>query len=235
MADHDLWVTERCARDDLGLDTWPDPEGVYGVDHTTVQKFRERLREEPEAGQFNNDLSRALGRPCFELKDDRLRGLTWFDADNEVVFLLFVGFHESGSRDDVYQRVLQVHRSKGVLPTDEDRAELQQWRAGRYLRELRDVAGPELLKATVAEPGVPCSRDIGQCDVVLVLEPYEREIWFAQLMLDSSDGRGPIGLPQAAEIATRLLGPGAQISEGSSWYGVGIAWNQHVFYAWISV
>ena len=109
MAGHDLWVTDRCARDDLGLDEWPDPEGVAGVQHEVVRKFRERRRVDPEPRTlYINDLSDVLGRPCFELKDERFRGASWFDRPNDVVYLIGAGYHASGDRRDVYDRLARI-------------------------------------------------------------------------------------------------------------------------------
>lgn len=227
----DLWVTDRCAREDLGIREWPDPEGVNGVADDTVRKFRERRRvdAEPRSSYINN-LTAELGRPCYELKDERFRGATWLDRDRGVVFLLAVAFHTSGTRDDSYNRFLSLARAGRILPTTEDYAAIDAFLATRWMRELRDTVGPGLRTAAMAEPGMPFSRDIGACEVTLVID-RQGGGWYAQLRLDRIDHRPPVSDELALAVAARVLGSAAVVDRSSTWYGEVVPWPTKVFEA----
>jgi len=221
-------VTDRCAREDLGLDSWPDPEGVNGVSHDAVRKFRDRRRSDPEpSNAYINDIKT---KPCFRLKDGRLRGCSWFDKDKGVVYLLAVAYREASSRDDAYEDFLALERSGRLFPTREDEEELMVWRAGRWLRQLRDKVGPDLRAKAEGQPGTPFSRDIGHCDCVLVADTYEGG-WLYQLRIERHEHAEPLGDRQAAEIAAAVLGNVDVLEESGMWYGRGVPWDCRAFAA----
>jgi hypothetical protein len=73
----------------------------------------------------------------WNLHHGRWRGLTWHDEKADVVWLLGVGWHESGSIDDVYA-VLKGRDAGGhLLPDEDDYRSYETWR-------LREEAIPFL-------------------------------------------------------------------------------------------
>ncbi|HEV8574385.1 MAG TPA: hypothetical protein VGR43_06710 [Dehalococcoidia bacterium] len=161
MVEYDLWVTNRCARDDLGIEEWPGEDGVFGArQHAAVGAFFERRRQQPEAGEHIVCLR---DERCYELHLGRDRGATWYDREANAVFLLAVGWHENGSRADFYNTVCEHERRERLYPTEDDYAELERWRLRRDMTRLRHEIGPMLFDQADAEPNIDFSVDLGRC------------------------------------------------------------------------
>lgn len=76
----------------------------------------ERRRQDPGGQEWTN-LPATAARAA-NLHFGRHRGLTWHDQASNVVWLLGVGWHESGSLDDAYD-VLKARDQAGTLMPDE--------------------------------------------------------------------------------------------------------------------
>lgn len=87
----------RRALGDLGLsiqDYASRPASDYTDAHDVVRVFVERRRQSPVGQEWTN-LPVTAAR-AYNLHFGRLRALTWHDEDAGVVWLLGVGWHESG-------------------------------------------------------------------------------------------------------------------------------------------
>jgi hypothetical protein len=61
----------------------------------------------------------------WNLHHGRHRGLTWHDEAADVVWLLGVGWHESGSRDDAYTILKERDAAGTLMPTEDDYLDLE--------------------------------------------------------------------------------------------------------------
>lgn len=120
-----LRLTRR-ALDDLGLPAGSyarRPATEYRDAHEVVRAFVERRSQDPTGPEWTN--LPATAAPVYNLHHGRHRGLTWHDEDSDVVWLLGVGWHESGSPDDAYE-VLKTRDAAGTLmPDDQDYLDLE--------------------------------------------------------------------------------------------------------------
>ncbi len=78
--------------------------------HIFVTAFVERRSQSPRGQELTNLPVTAAS--VYNLHHGRWRGLTWHDEDSDVVWLLGVGWHESGSRGDAYT-TLKARRRGG--------------------------------------------------------------------------------------------------------------------------
>lgn len=109
----------RRALDDLGLPVATyarQPAADYQDAHDVIRAFVERRSHDPRGQEWTN--LPVTAAPVYNLHQGRHRGLTWHDEDSDTVWLLGVGWHESGSRDDAY-RVLKARDEGGTLMPDE--------------------------------------------------------------------------------------------------------------------
>lgn len=182
MPPYDLWVTARCARRDLGIEEWPGEDGVFeATAYRAINKFRQQRLEQPEGAERIRSLHEEV---CFELHVDRDRGATWYDRENDAVFLLAVGWHEQGSCDDFYEWVARLERSGELYPDEQDYEELGTWREQRDWTRIRRELGPQLFSEAEAEPNAGFSLDLGPCNVGLealvvdgMLLGYRLAVW----------------------------------------------------------
>lgn len=201
MTDYDLWVTARCAEEELGLPQWPDPDGVWGRDHGAIEKFREQRSQEPEphGAQIDGTHPRVL----YKLRIGRHRGATWYDRAARAVFFVAFGSHEQGSREDFYAVLLR--RLAAVYPTAEDYDELEIWRADRWVRGLREIA-PSAIAATEeaqrGDEGVPQEFELERCRVILVA--HRRYGDFLYMVRIEPQPGGRLDVRTAAMVATVL-------------------------------
>jgi hypothetical protein len=116
----------RRAIEDLGLtieEHAQRPATDYMDVHPVVRAFVEQRRQDPSGQEWTR--LPVTAAPAYNLHHGRYRGLTWHDEDNDVVWLLGVGWHESGSRRDAYA-VLKLRDEAGTLmPTEEDYLDLE--------------------------------------------------------------------------------------------------------------
>jgi hypothetical protein len=113
LQDLDLSIPEHASR----------PATDYTDAHDVVRAFVQRRRQSPVGQEWTN-LPVTAAR-AYNLHFGRHRGLTWHDADSDVVWLLGVGWHESGSLDDAYE-VLKARDLAGTLmPNEQDYLDLE--------------------------------------------------------------------------------------------------------------
>ena len=75
---------------------------------------------------------------------DRHRGATVYDEENEVIWLVAYGRHESGADDDFFPVCKQLAEKGVLLPTEEDYKALFEDR-GRHFAEAVRIEAPMLL------------------------------------------------------------------------------------------
>lgn len=155
----DLRVTRRALVDDLGLgeELLQVPLKNFSDEHQVLAAFVERRSQNP-VGDETTQLPRSK-QIVFNLHVGRHRGLTWHDEEDDVVWLLACGYHESGAIDDAYAVFKALDRKGKLLPTAADYEVLTRWRIEQgvsdlpALVELVATEGPELLAASLASPG----------------------------------------------------------------------------------
>jgi hypothetical protein len=111
-------LTGRCLRDDLGrsdLSAATPAEELIEL-HDAIDKFI-ALRTQDPAGQEATTLANVVS---WNLHAGRHRGLTYWDKEHEIVWLLGFGLHMSGHRDDAYAVLKRLDAAGQLEPTEED-------------------------------------------------------------------------------------------------------------------
>lgn len=206
---------------------WPDPEGVTGPSHPLIVKFREVRSQEPEPDGQHIDLLKSP--PGFKLKVGRWRGATWYDGEAEAVFLIAAGWREHGDPEDFYKELERLRDGGSLFPSDADYDELAIWRSGRWLRQLRDEAGPKILAEAIAEPEVPRELDLGRCISIVVAYPVNGSHILA-IRLDQPR-EGEFLTPQQALVVAQALAEhkGAEVSPSHLWNGQALSYDSYAF------
>lgn len=119
---HDLRLT-MSACSDMGVSHEVVSASQLKDEHSLIAKFVD-LRSQSVEGQEAIQLPRSKNI-VWSLHAGRWRGLTWWDEDADVVWLLGAGFHESGSADDVYQVLKRRDEDGQLFPTEEDYLRLE--------------------------------------------------------------------------------------------------------------
>ncbi len=138
-----LRITGRCQREDL---TSPS---LRPVAHLLIEKFHELRGQAPDGGE---GISGLRDRPCKSLHASHYRGITWYDQQHDVVWLLAAHIHREGSHDDSYQVAIELERAGGLYPSAQDyealAKEVQASRIGEEARALH-----ALRREVLAAPG----------------------------------------------------------------------------------
>ncbi len=101
------------------------------------------------------------------------RGTTWFDEQQDVVWLCSThGHHRSRESDDSFLYFLALRDEGLIWPTGEDYEDLAADRGTQFAAFVVDLA-PDLLAEARANPGVECSRTIGREPIAIVVEIVE--------------------------------------------------------------
>ena len=211
----ELRLTRR-ALADLGL----DDQAVAGLPaaelvdrHPMIAAFVERRLQNPE-GQEAIQLpeSRAI---VYSLHSGRWRGLTWWEPDLGLVWLLGAGYHRSGDRSDAYGVLKRRDEADELFPTEQDYLDLEPDPADFVAAVARDA--PSLMAEVGKVPGVAVEADLaGVLDVSVVMVVVEdaqdrlEEVWVGFSM----PPKGPIP-PHPAWLLTALaaLLPDAEVEE----------------------
>lgn len=77
------------------------------------------------AGRSGVDQPAGTAARAYNLHFGRHRDLTWHDADSNVVWLLGVGWHESGSLDDAYAVLKARDQAGNLMPSEQDYLDLE--------------------------------------------------------------------------------------------------------------
>jgi len=180
----------RRALDDLSLsiEDYAHRLATDYVDaHEFVRAFVER-RQQHAKGQEWTSLPKTAA-PVYNLHHGRYRGLTWHDEESDVVWLLGVGWHESGSRGDAYAMLKRRDAAGTLMPTEEDYLDLEMSfeEARSFVVQVREQA-PALVARARERPGVETRGVIAGrlsagvvVEVVVVTDEDEslEEIWIA--------------------------------------------------------
>jgi hypothetical protein len=121
----------------------------------------------------------------WNLHSDRWRGLTWHDEDDDVVWLLGVGWHESGSSDDAYV-VLKGRDVDGTLfPTATDFEDAEPGDIDWFLTALATEA-PNLMQRAKAAPNSEVREVIAEAvtaavfvELVVIDDDEAGETWLS--------------------------------------------------------
>jgi hypothetical protein len=127
---HELRITGRCLVDDLGMT--PDTSFQDALQHRIVQAFQDKRRVDKGSGKTVGPT--AGDKTLFRLGvEDDHRGATWFDQDEQVVWLCAYGWHRSGERDDAFQHFARLLKNDEIYPTRDDYERLLRDRQHRFI------------------------------------------------------------------------------------------------------
>ncbi len=178
--EYDLWVTLRCAKDDLGLKEWPDPDGVLGPTHAAVNKFRDLEKMYPNQTAFTWLASKSVS--VFHCTSAGIEGSRGMTKTTTPCFLFAYAIHRGDSKVDSYDVAQDLERRGTLYPTNADYDRLEIWRSDRWLRNIRDEVGPMLIDAALKDPEVPQSVELRNARGLLVALPYEeRHLLFLRI------------------------------------------------------
>ncbi len=148
-ADYELRVTHRCLEEDLGGTTTAPFDDLKN--HEIIKALIKRRRDTPHDTKLVSPLPG--GPPVYRLAyGDRHRGATWFDEDNQVVWLLAYAQHEFKGTGDAFPYFKELHAQERLLPDEADYEALFSDRASRFAGVARHDA-LQLLEAARAAPG----------------------------------------------------------------------------------
>lgn len=214
-AEWELRVTERCLRDDLGLD--PGAEFESFLDIEIIRAFTDKRSDRTEDTREVSPLT--CGRPVWVLaRGHDHRGGTWFDEQERVLWLLAYRRHRSGQPDDFFPYCKDLDARGLLLPTESDYERLFRDRDHRFAWSIT-IEAPVLLKqaresgqeeramlggaygaciAVEAEPGIEATTIAFAAETM----PFE----YVALILAAFHG-DVSEWEQAAEMPSRALRP----------------------------
>ena len=164
-----LGITIRCLTNDLGISLSErlSLEGVARADSTgIVESFIDKRSDSPTGVDRITGLA-ASKIYAYSLHAGRYRGLTWYDEESGVVWLLAAAHHTSGEPDDAYPRFRSLSFDQ-LLPTFDDYRRLEYGRASQFERAL-ETQVPELRAKALSQPGTEIRGMIaGRIDVRLI-------------------------------------------------------------------
>ena len=172
-AGHDLRVTERCVVEDLesGHDA--------GFDLLLRHEIVVALRNQRHTVVHGTDtVGPAAGVDTLWVLrySHHHRGATWFDPEENVVWLCAYARHRSGEPQDAFPHFDELRRAGLIRPTAADYESLRDDRAERFAVVVSAEA-QALLDTARAQPGVEARRVIGTTQpvglVVHIVETLE--------------------------------------------------------------
>jgi hypothetical protein len=182
----------------------------YEDAHPFVRGFVDRRSQNPQ-GQETTALP-VTNAVVYNLHFGRLRGLTWYDEESDVVWLLGVGWHESKSREDAYNMLKRRDENGELMPTEQDYLDLEMsWEEARSFAATVAEEAPALAAQARGAGGTEVRGLIaGRLEVGVVVivvaddQDQERleEIWVAFSLPPQS---GPCELPPQSEWLTVVL------------------------------
>jgi hypothetical protein len=169
-AGHELRITGRCLNEDLGgapTAAFEDLASRHGI----VRAFR---RERSSATTGPDHLGPAGGpRPLTVLRHTNdWRGLTWFDSEENVVWLCACARHRSGQPGDAFPFFRALEATGRIWPSEEDYEALAADRGEQFAAFVLDDAPLLLVRARKA-PGTEQVLVIGREPVTVVVHIVE--------------------------------------------------------------
>lgn len=136
-AEYELRVTARCLHDDLGGTTSAPFDDLKN--HEIIKALVKRRRDSPHDTKKVSPLE---GAPdVYRLAyGNRHRGATWFDEENNVVWLLAYAQHEFKGTGDAFPYFKELHADGRLLPDETDYLALFNDRASRFAGVARHDA-----------------------------------------------------------------------------------------------
>jgi len=171
---HQLRITRRCLVEDLGFspNDLERPLDELAATDSDPGKFIRTFIEKRGPDPVDEDSIEGLatGRiPMHPLRrGERIRGLTWYDRETNVVWLVAAHFaHRSGERSDsyVYFRALAATQ---LLPDEHDYQLFREQQAIQAADAILDLIDPGL-RSALADPGTEVRLDIGGAPVSLLV------------------------------------------------------------------
>jgi hypothetical protein len=163
---YELRITGRCLEEDLGVRVGTPFEDLLNED--IVRGFVGKRGS--SRGQGEEFTGHGTGRTLYKLGFRDQRGTTWYDEDEEVVWLLACRRHRSGAPDDAYPYMEQLGTTGRLLPTAGDYEALFDDRDDRAAEVVVEEAA-DLLTQARDEPGVEKTGVLGhRAPVSVVVE-----------------------------------------------------------------
>lgn len=146
-------VTGRCLADDLGFDRASVERTIdeLAAENEVIAAFRDRRAEIGSPGQepIQSLLPEII---AFSLHVGRQRGATWHHREPGVIWLLAVGYHRQGDRNDAYAYFGDLKAAGRLLPDREDLVAYVRAQAPNLARSLLEDV-PKLIAAAKDDPG----------------------------------------------------------------------------------
>lgn len=172
-AGHELRITARCVLDDLGIRQDSTFETLQS--HEIVKALRNQRHTNVRG---TNTVGPAAGsNTLWVLRYGHFhRGATWFDEEQNVVWLCAYALHRSGDPADAFPHFDELRQSGVLWPTTGDYQALSDEHGERFSAVVAPEA-QDLLAAARATPGVEERRVIGTTQpvglVVHIVETLE--------------------------------------------------------------
>jgi hypothetical protein len=146
----ELRISNRCVREDLRR----EPEASFEELFSSVEIVKALVRERRTRTHGQRQVAPlTCGCEVWVLaRGHDHRGATWYDAANEVVWLLAYGRHRSGEPDDFFPYCKELDAKGLLLPTTADLARLKRERDRRLIFAICIEAPLLLLKAQEEGP-----------------------------------------------------------------------------------
>lgn len=209
-----LRITQRCARDDLGLEEHDQTrDAVYiAVCHEAIRVFVGKRSNAPGDGE--NVLHVCPYGHIKSLHIGQGRGATIYDDEVDVCWLLaYSETHATGERRDAYAFFERLDSRGELLPSDIDYATLGTVTEAKLMDELRvrsgnmyDIAreqsGKEVSETFVLDDGQDASITVA---IELMVEETEsaEQGWMSFVLPYDS----PLGLTQLLDLVADLIPP----------------------------
>jgi hypothetical protein len=150
----ELRVTKRCLEDDLNADDDAPFDSILGLH--VVKAF---VKDRQEVTYGTRQVSPIECRPEVWVlaQGDRHRGATIYDPEQEIVWLIAYGKHESGSPKDFFPYCKGLAKTGTLLPTEEDYEGLLADRGSHFAEAVRIEAPMLLLVASRTEGEHRCT------------------------------------------------------------------------------
>lgn len=177
-----LRITKRCLVEDLGVPANCLSLPVEDIGHEVAQAFALKRAKGGQAGE--RFVLPKSGPIAEKLRwTERWRGATWYDRRFNVIWLIGAGWHEGGSRADVYKRIAALDEDDRLFPTQEDYEALHKIRAEILVHDILHETVPTLLtEAHLAAPAEVSTVIGGTIPVSIAVEGVDSQyevIWTA--------------------------------------------------------
>jgi hypothetical protein len=164
--DYDVRVTERCRREDLGVDPDQPLEGL--AEHEIVKALCHKHEHDPTPPDTVGPVAGELSLGVLRYGHDH-RGATWFDRPNEAaLWLCAYRFHRSGQDDDAFPYFEELRDADRIYPTNADRVRLFHDPAVRLVDAIPTDA-ERLVQEASARAGTEVRGKLGPLAVRLVV------------------------------------------------------------------